>query len=161
MLMMAAFACLSIYTFSAETGTESAERSGQLTEWVRENVAEHVENSETGRKVAEKVKELVVRYSPYGSNWDQNIRKLAHFSEYFLLATLLYIVLSILKVPWWMKLFLVVGACGLVACFDELHQGSVAGRGMSAKDVLIDTAGAFTATLIYTILGRFWKWLGS
>ncbi|WP_276907463.1 VanZ family protein, partial [Faecalibaculum rodentium] len=91
----------------------------------------------------------------------QNIRKLAHFSEYFLMATLIYLILTILRVPWWLKAILVIMACGGLACLDELHQSDVAGRVMSKKDVLIDTSGAVFATLTYGILGRFWKWLGS
>ena len=159
--MMTVGAGLAIFTFSAETGEASGERSGQLTEWIRDNVQEHIETSPKGRELAEKVKGFVERHSPWGSDWNQNIRKLAHFSEYFLMATLIYLILTILKVPWWLKAILVVGACGGLACLDELHQGDVAGRVMSKKDVLIDTAGAVFATLTYGILGKFWKWLGS
>ena len=160
-LCLAAGAGLAIFTFSAETGSQSAQRSGQLTEWIRDNVQEHIETTEKGRALAEKVKSVVVKYSPWGDDWEQNIRKLAHFSEYFLMATLLYLVLTVLKVPWWLKALLVIGACGGLACLDELHQGEVAGRVMSKRDVLIDTSGALFAVLVYSVFGKFWKWLGS
>lgn len=158
---LAAGAGLAIFAFSAETGDVSADRSGQLTEWIRDNVQEHIETTESGRALAEKVKGFVERHSPWGDDWNQNIRKLAHFSEYFLLATLIYLILTILRVPWWLKAILVIGACGGLALFDEMHQGAVAGRVMSRKDVLIDTSGAVFATLFYGVLGKFWKWLGS
>ncbi|WP_301097745.1 VanZ family protein [Faecalibaculum rodentium] len=159
--IMALMAGLAIFTFSAETGEVSGQRSGQLTEWIRDNVQEHIESSPEGRQLAEKVKGFVVRHSPWGDDWNQNIRTLAHFSEYFLMATLIYLILTILRVPWWLKAILVIMACGGLACLDELHQSDVAGRVMSKKDVLIDTSGAVFATLTYGILGRFWKWLGS
>ena len=37
-----------------------------------------------------------------------------------------------------------LGFCFLYACTDELHQYFVPGRACRFKDVMIDTAGAFT-----------------
>lgn len=159
--VLAAFALMTIYTFSAEDASMSASRSGAVTEFVRDKVQPLVESTETGRKVSEKVKEIVVRVSPYGANWEQNIRKLAHFSEYFLLATLLYLILSVLKVPWWLKIILVIGACGMAACLDEMHQGEVAGRFMALSDVIIDTSGAVFSVLVWSVTGKLFKWLAS
>lgn len=159
LLMISFLAVVSIYTFSSESGDASGARSDALTTWIKDNVQEHVESSPTGQKIVNKVKELVVEYSPYGSDWNQNIRKLAHFSEYFLLATLLYMVLSVLKVPWWAKFLLILLACGGVACWDEFHQSQVPGRVMNFTDVLIDTSGAVSATCLYGIFGSLWRWL--
>ena len=42
------------------------------------------------------IKYFVILHSPYGSDWNANIRKLAHFSIYFTLADGIYITLAIL-----------------------------------------------------------------
>lgn len=157
--ILAALAAMTIYTFSAEDATVSASRSDAVTEFIRNKVQPVVESTETGRKISERAKEIIVRFSPYHDDWDQNIRKLAHFSEYFLLASLLYLILTVLKIPWWLKIILVVGACGMGACLDEMHQGEVAGRVMAKADVILDTAGALFAAAIWSLAGKLFKWL--
>jgi VanZ family protein len=47
----------------------------------------------------------------------------------------------------------VLGACLLVAASDEFHQTFVSSRGPSARDVMIDTAGAIVGLLIGAIFG--------
>ena len=69
------------------------------------------------------------------------LRKLAHFSEYLLLGLLLYALLRRKFSP----------AAGF-ALTDEWHQLSVPGRDGNLRDVLIDTAGAFTGAVLGCIL---------
>ncbi len=75
------------------------------------------------------------------------VRKLAHFTEYFVLCLLFYRVLELyVKFPrsillsW---LFSVLYACG-----DEWHQRFVPGRGAAISDVGIDASGAALAALL-------------
>ena len=72
------------------------------------------------------------------------VRKLAHFTEYALLAAL-----------WWRALrtgvaarAALIGAVAISVAYaatDELHQSTVEGRHGTPADVLIDSAGALTA----------------
>jgi len=74
--------------------------------------------------------------------WDLILRKIAHMTEYFILAALLYrafrgsFKLSAFHFTFW-PLFLSF----LYAVSDEVHQAFVPTRDPSAKDVFIDTIG--------------------
>ena len=93
----------------------------------------------------------------YESRLGHYVRKAAHMAEFFLLAFTLCIPLYVYGVRG-AKLILTAGTvCILYAISDELHQGAVAGRSPSAKDVFIDSVGA----LFGLGLGHFMSWLGS
>ena len=64
--------------------------------------------------------------------WDLVLRKLAHITEYAVLAFLLRRALS---APW------AFAAAALYATSDELHQSFVRGREGRPRDVLIDAVG--------------------
>ena len=79
------------------------------------------------------------------------LRKLAHFSEYLLLGLLLYALLRRKFSPAVSALLAVMLAAGF-ALTDEWHQLSVPGRDGNLRDVLIDTAGAFTGAVLGCVL---------
>lgn len=89
----------------------------------------------------------------FGSFANFVVRKTAHFSEYFILAMLLYIFfreeLNILKSTYFSIL-----VSFFYACSDEFHQYFIPGRSMLFKDVLIDTSGAITAMAVIWIIKR-------
>jgi len=82
------------------------------------------------------------------------IRKAAHFTEYFILAWLVFnavkddlssnkdIIISVLVVF-------------LYACTDEFHQSFVPGRACMFRDVMIDTSGGAFAMIIAYLIS--WK----
>ena len=80
------------------------------------------------------------------------VRKLAHMTEYFLLAVAVsfpFYVYGLRGFP----LMLVAGfICVAFAAGDEYHQSFVAGRGPSVKDVGIDSIGAFFGILTVQII---------
>lgn len=78
------------------------------------------------------------------------VRKLAHFTEYFILYMLLY---NALKESFDFKKALLFSLAGvfIYACSDEFHQSFVPDRGPSFRDVLIDTSGGFFALIIVYI----------
>lgn len=82
------------------------------------------------------------------------IRKLAHFTNFFILG-FLYIMLADASSEG-KRLFGAVSAalvCGLAgAALDELHQLFVPGRSAEVRDVCIDFAGVFTGCLVYTVM---------
>lgn len=68
------------------------------------------------------------------------IRKLAHFTEYFVLGILMYINLQNKAKK---ALILSVFLCFLYAISDEIHQLFVSDRVFAYLDILIDTLGSF------------------
>ena len=155
-VLLSGIIMLSIYTLSSV-------RSESVTESLKQEVKDRLENTPEGVALSERIKGIVIRFSPYGSDWNANVRKLAHFSIYFALASMIYITLAILGCKKLSRIFLTVLACGVFAVFDELHQGDVMGRTMSKRDVLIDMLGACTAiggltviSIVYSLI----SWVG-
>lgn len=89
--------------------------------------------------------------SYFGSLANFAVRKAAHFSEYFILALLLY---SFFKEKYkeHKSICLSIVISFVYACSDEIHQYFIPGRAMMFIDVVIDTAGAAVAMgIIWTI----------
>jgi VanZ family protein len=85
------------------------------------------------------------------------VRKCAHICEYAVLALLLFraaYCMTNLKRPMAILYVSVWVGCFLVAATDEFHQGFVASRGASARDVMIDSAGAIFGLLIGAVFAR-------
>ena len=79
------------------------------------------------------------------------LRKLAHFTEYFILSILtLNLLKQYRKVEAW-EFMLVMLFCFFYACTDEFHQLFVENRGSSFLDVLLD----YTGSLLYLTLNGF------
>ena len=77
------------------------------------------------------------------------IRKLAHLSEYGILAFLFFRAWRGARSGWQMLWAQRAFACCLaVAALDEFHQGYVASRTSSLRDVAIDACGALVALAI-------------
>ena len=129
-----------IYSLSAEDGQMSNARSEIVTEKIKEQVNTRLETTEEGIALSERIKYFVILHSPYGSDWNANIRKLAHFSIYFTLAAGIYITLAF-----------TVGICFCFAFGDEYHQ-KFTGRTSSMSDVYLDTFGALVSTCIWTVI---------
>lgn len=83
------------------------------------------------------------------------IRKLAHFTLYFILGILFYnLIKSYIKNN---KKRIIVSLlfCLLYACSDEIHQIFIPGRSCEIRDVFIDSIGSFMGIiLIYIFLKR-------
>lgn len=81
------------------------------------------------------------------------IRKIAHFSEYFILGVLTALAVDSFK-EHVCKTHIPVAAvfCALYAVSDEIHQHFVPGRACRLLDVLIDTLGALVAILIFAFI---------
>lgn len=77
------------------------------------------------------------------------IRKLAHFTVYFILGIL---VIRVFNKPITLsKIIQAVFICFLYACTDEVHQHFNPGRSMSFKDVVIDTVGSFFGIIMFQV----------
>lgn len=141
----------SVYTLSEEDGIQSNIRSEIVTEKVKEFVNEKLESTEEGIELSERIKYHIILHSPYGSDWNSIIRKITHFSLYFILACGVYVTLMILGVNKTMRFMFTVGICFCFAFADEYHQ-QFTGRTSSISDVYLDTFGALVATCIWTVI---------
>ena len=96
--------------------------------------------------------ELLQRVVP--SLTDTIVRKMAHFTEYFILGALLYLDWRLLGHG---PVLLALGLSAGLACVDELLiQANTAGRSGELRDILLDSAGAATA-LGFCLLLSHWK----
>lgn len=127
-----------IYCFSAQNGTQSGAMSGKLTSWVINILVPDFEN------MTEENQESL------RSTVGFLLRKTAHFLEYALLGFSLMLHIAqiekkiAVRLPWlWAW-----GIGTLYAASDEFHQGFVAGRGPSVRDVMIDSSGVIAGVLL-------------
>ena len=134
-----------IFCFSAQSGEDSGQVSGRITRFVVRLFVPEFDTwtAQTQEEICDTVG-LVVR-------------KLAHFTEYFLLGLTLLLHMDAIgrkitvKLPW-----LIAWAIGtLYAVTDELHQGFVGGRYPALVDVCIDSSGVVAGVLV--MLAIFWK----
>ena len=79
------------------------------------------------------------------------VRTIAHFSEYFILYLLIYMV-TCLYVNEKKARVLTILFVFIYAVSDEIHQIFVPGREAAFRDVMIDTSGGFLAFVILSII---------
>ena len=137
--------CVVITWFSAGTGDESQ----SLSDGVIATLVAILQPSFTSLTQAQQLEVIAA--------WSFPIRKMAHFSEYFVLSGLAihalhrakaaFPQLSGLSVP--RICIAAVAFCVLYACGDELHQLFVDGRAGRLFDVGVDTAGAASFAAIF------------
>ena len=80
---------------------------------------------------------------------DHFLRKLAHFSEFFLLGGLVGGAFALLRRP---AILWPLLCCALIAATDETLQLFFDGRSGEVKDVLLDTLGSLCALLLLWLL---------
>lgn len=119
-----------IFSFSMQSGDESGKLSGGIVAWFvglffPEDFA-HIE---------------LVHFL---------VRKAAHFTEYFILGTLLSLTVREAK---WQRVLLSPWLMGtVVACCDETIQLFSDGRAGQITDVMIDSSGVFTGCVILAVI---------
>ena len=131
-----------IFGFSHQSGEESSKLSGAIAEWIASRWVPGFSTMEAAdQQTALERLELVVR-------------KLAHFSEYLVLATLLcYFFYNLFnRFEVFRSIGLSWSLATLYAATDELHQMFVANRGPAITDVLIDSAGALLGSVLLSAL---------
>ena len=80
-------------------------------------------------------------------------RKLAHITEYFLLAVAVSFPLYVYGLHGFLLMLVAGIICVGFAAGDEYHQSFVSGRGPSIKDVGIDSIGVFFGIILVRIIG--------
>ncbi len=145
-LVLAMLVAFMIFSFSAETGEESAGMSGEIVENILSAVG-----ADEGKTPAE--------YEKIKVKTESVLRVLAHFGEYFLLGLFLGLFILTFEKPLWMTLSVSVGISFVYAVLDEWHQYYVPGRAMDIRDMITDTLGAACGAALAVLLARFAAWL--
>ena len=131
-----------IFSFSAQDGTTSANLSYKVS-YKAVSIADRALDLELTDKQVSRCIQKIHFY----------VRKIAHFTEYFLLAVTMAFPLYVYGIR---GIWLVISGgilCVGFAALDELHQYFVSGRSCSVRDVIIDSCGALTGILIVRIFG--------
>lgn len=131
-----------IFSFSSQDGTTSSNLSYRVTYKAVSMADDALDLELTDKQIARCIRKI-----------HYYVRKLAHFSEYFLLAVSIAVPLYVYGIR---GIWLVLTAgilCVGFAALDEFHQYFVQGRGCSVRDVLIDSCGSLIGILFVRILG--------
>lgn len=134
---------LIIFGFSAQPSEESTEVSFGLTVQIVTNTSNlfHLDwNNET-------IREMSLRL-------EHTVRKIAHMTEYGILAIFLLLWVRDYVTSDRMRYGLPMLISGVYAASDEIHQLFVPGRSGKVTDVLIDSAGAALALLLCYFIRR-------
>lgn len=130
-----------IYSFSAQDGTSSGHLSVTVSHYL---VLAY--NKIAGKHYSNEMLELlIIQIHPY-------VRKMAHVTEYFILAMTIALPLYVYRIRGIWLILLGMIFCVAFAGLDEYHQSFVAGRGPSIRDVKIDSAGSFAGLLVAQII---------
>ena len=130
-----------IFNFSAQDGTTSGNLSYKVSEIIIETSNEAFELNWTEQE-----------QSYYIDRIHYPVRKLAHMTEYFLLAVSVSFPLYVYRVRGIWLLLLAGTICVGFACLDEYHQSFVAGRSPSKRDVMIDSIGIAIGVILVQIV---------
>ena len=131
-----------IFFFSSQNGEESSTLSGSISRFVLSVLVPDYESLTPEEQ------------APYLEAWGYAIRKIAHFSEYALLAVSLVNFLHTANSRWrlaWVVLLAWVIAT-VYAGGDEWHQTFVSARVGAYTDVMIDSAGTLTGALLMALI---------
>lgn len=132
-----------IFGFSSKNGVQSSKSSGRVTKTVISVCYPAYNSLSAGRQ---KVLFGKVNFL---------IRKTAHFAEYFILAVLVTFLIMTFDKKGFSAIIIAALICAAFASSDEIHQGFVSGRSPSAKDVVLDTSGAASASCLIIIIYKF------
>lgn len=132
-----------VFTFSNQNGKESQSTSDIITDKIIEVITKINSN---------------IEYENVKDNISFIIRKIAHFSIYFIGGILIFNFINTFSIKTKYKILISILISILYATSDELHQLFISERSAQIRDVLIDSAGAIIAIfLISRIKGEKWK----
>lgn len=119
-----------IFIFSSFEAKDSDKQSKTIDRAIS-NVVSVVD-----KDITPKEKEIIVTYVDYP------VRKLAHISEYLILAILVFLYINCFKIKYSKKFIYTLIVCVVYAITDEIHQIFSPGRAALFTDILIDAFGS-------------------
>ena len=130
-----------IFSFSAQSGEQSAQLSGDTIRVISTMVIPHFQEQPESVQL-----DLI-------ASLQFVIRKAAHFSVYLILGVLVMVALGQHTRNTKVRILLAQAICTLYAASDEFHQLFIDGRGAQIQDVLIDSVGALTGIALVFFVG--------
>lgn len=127
-----------VFTFSNQPADVSSKASGGITERVVHAI------TKDNKKITQTQRDQI----------ETIIRKCAHFALYLIGGILTANFLSTTKVQDKRIYIYAIAFCFAYAITDEIHQLFVPGRSGEIRDVIIDTAGATTGTMLFWTLRK-------
>lgn len=82
------------------------------------------------------------------------VRKIAHFTEYFILGLLIYHLVKQYRVISKTEIIWMILFCVIYAMSDEFHQVFIGGRSPMIFDVIIDSLGSSLSILLFRLFQR-------
>lgn len=125
-----------IFRFSSQTGKESGNKSGAITDEIIDIVVKEPEKLD--KNTYDSIKQKIEFF----------VRKAAHFTEFAGLGLFVAAFTACITEKKKFIFLISLAFSVLYASSDEIHQLFVAGRGASVRDVLIDTSGAFVGIIL-------------
>lgn len=136
-ILLSILCMITIFTFSSKNTMESNGTSKGLIKYFI-----HTYERVFDKDIDEKVVMDKLNYP---------IRKIAHFSIYFLLGIFIYNIFLLTGIKH--KELISILICMIYAFTDETHQLFVSGRTGQLLDVFIDTIGSLTSILLIKMIG--------
>ena len=127
-----------VFIFSNQPADVSSKASGGITEKVVHAI------TKDNKKITQTQREQI----------ETIIRKCAHFTLYLIGGILTTNLLSTTKVKDKHIILYAIVFCFVYAITDEVHQLFVPGRSGELRDVIIDTLGATTGTMLFWMLKK-------
>lgn len=128
-----------IFAFSNQNVTSSLSLSDKISEEIID-----IGMKITGKHVSPTRRTKLIRKTR------MIVRKTAHFTEYFILGILVYLIFEMYSIP---KSFVyAILFCFLYACSDEFHQLFSDGRSARILDIILDTSGSVTSISSYCLI---------
>lgn len=134
---------LIIFSLSAQPATESNGLSKNVTKMIVEIIGKIVPFDIESSTATDLV-----------SQFNHIIRKFAHFSVYLVLGVLVINAFRKGGISGYKLFAYSIIFCVIYAASDEIHQLFVPGRGCQLKDVIIDSLGALSGSLLYAMFLR-------
>ena len=133
-----------IFCFSNANSTDTTNQSVGVTKIIVTNTIKltnyvHITNIELNEDNLNKIT----------NDFHPVIRKLAHFSEYLILAILVLLMIRETNIKYCYSFTILF--CIIMSLFDETHQLFVDGRSGNLFDVIIDTSGCLSYIIINKI----------
>lgn len=129
-MIMIVMQCFVIFSFSAQKANDSSNSSSKIVDIIIDKILKTNDMSETEKEILK-----LQMTAP--------IRKMAHFSIYFILGILLILCANTFNTSDKKRILYswIIGT--LYACTDEIHQIFVDGRSGELRDVCIDSTRSF------------------
>ncbi len=135
---------LVIFLFSNQTASKSQSTSDKVASDIVDVVEVVTKND-----IKESKKESIIENTRF------IVRKTAHFTLYFILGIIVYLLLTSYNVK--RPILYSILFCLLYACSDEIHQLFSSGRTAKVMDVCIDTFGSSVAIIIISNITKLLK----